>query len=142
LEFSGDPHPGNFLLLRDGRVAFLDFGMTKAVPLQRIDAELGVLRAALEHDGDAVHAGLAALGFFEPDDPRFDRERVLDRVRAVNAWYANDEPVGLSPEYVSAPLANAGDPRSEYWDLTKNETTPQDSLFASRMQAMIVASVG
>ena len=28
-QFSGDPHPGNFLLLRDGRVAFLDFGMTK-----------------------------------------------------------------------------------------------------------------
>ena len=27
--FSGDPHPGNFKLMPDGRVAFLDFGMTK-----------------------------------------------------------------------------------------------------------------
>src|ERR687896_169153 len=27
--FSGDPHPGNYLLMNDGRVAFLDFGMTK-----------------------------------------------------------------------------------------------------------------
>src|SRR3954447_10771213 len=27
--FSGDPHPGNYLLMEDGRVAFLDFGMTK-----------------------------------------------------------------------------------------------------------------
>ena len=32
-QFSGDPHPGNFLLLDDGRVAFLDFGLFK-----RIDA--------------------------------------------------------------------------------------------------------
>jgi predicted unusual protein kinase regulating ubiquinone biosynthesis (AarF/ABC1/UbiB family) len=30
-QFSGDPHPGNFLLLADGRVAFLDFGMTKTI---------------------------------------------------------------------------------------------------------------
>ena len=28
-QFSGDPHPGNFLLLGDGRVAFLDFGLFK-----------------------------------------------------------------------------------------------------------------
>ena len=28
-QFSGDPHPGNFLLLADGRVAFLDFGLFK-----------------------------------------------------------------------------------------------------------------
>ncbi len=28
-QFSGDPHPGNFLLLDDGRMAFLDFGLFK-----------------------------------------------------------------------------------------------------------------
>ena len=32
-QFSGDPHPGNFMLLADGRAAFLDFGLFK-----RIDA--------------------------------------------------------------------------------------------------------
>ncbi len=140
-QFSGDPHPGNFRLLRDGRVAFLDFGMTKTIPRWRIDAELGVLRAALELDADGVHAGLAALGFFEPRDPRFDPRRVLDHVRAINAWYANDEPVTLSPEYVSSLLAHAGDPRSQYWDLMKNETMPPDSLFASRMYGMTLAAV-
>ena len=141
-QFSGDPHPGNFLLQHDGRVAFLDFGMTKAVPRRRIDAELGVLRAALEHDADAVHAGLAALGFFQPDDPHFDRERVLAHVRALNAWYADDAAVRLTPEYVSTLLIDAGDPRSEYWDLMKNEAMPPDSLFASRMQGMTLAAVG
>jgi predicted unusual protein kinase regulating ubiquinone biosynthesis (AarF/ABC1/UbiB family) len=141
-QFSGDPHPGNFLLMRDGHVAFLDFGMTKTIPSWRIDAELGVRRAGLEHDADAAHDGLAALGFFEPDDPRFDRERVLDHVRALNAWYANDEPVTLTPEYVSALLVDAGDPRSDYWDLMKDETLPPDSLFASRMQGMTLATLG
>jgi predicted unusual protein kinase regulating ubiquinone biosynthesis (AarF/ABC1/UbiB family) len=141
-QFSGDPHPGNFRLQRDGRVAFLDFGMTKTIARTRIVAELGLLRAALDHDPDGVHAGFAALGFFERDDPRFDPARVLDHVRAINAWYTNDEPVALTPQYVSALLAHAGDPRSEYWDLMKNETIPAESVFASRMQAMTLGTVG
>jgi predicted unusual protein kinase regulating ubiquinone biosynthesis (AarF/ABC1/UbiB family) len=141
-QFSGDPHPGNFRLQRDGRVAFLDFGMTKTIARTRIVAELGLLRAALEHDPDGVHAGFAALGFFERDDPHFDPARVLEHVRAINAWYTNDEPVTLTPQYVSALLAHAGDPRSEYWDLMKNETIPAESVFASRMQAMTLGTVG
>jgi predicted unusual protein kinase regulating ubiquinone biosynthesis (AarF/ABC1/UbiB family) len=141
-QFSADPHPGNFRLQRDGRVAFLDFGMTKTITRTRIVAELGLLRAALEHDADGVHAGLAALGFFERDDPRFDPARVLEQVRAINAWYMNDDPVTLTSQYVSALLAHAGDPRSEYWDLMKNETIPSESVFASRMQAMTLGTVG
>ena len=113
--------------------------MTKTIPSWRIDAELGVRRAGLEHDADAAHDGLAALGFFDLSDSRFDRKRVLDHVRALNAWYATDEPVTLTPEYVSALLVDAGDPRSDYWDLMKDETLPPDSLFASRMQGMTLA---
>ena len=33
--FSGDPHPGNYRLMPDGRVAFIDFGMTKRVSRER-----------------------------------------------------------------------------------------------------------
>jgi predicted unusual protein kinase regulating ubiquinone biosynthesis (AarF/ABC1/UbiB family) len=140
--FSGDPHPGNFLLRRDGRMAFLDFGMTKSVPRDAIETELAVLRAALELDAAGVHAGLAALGFFDPCDARFEPTRVLAHVRALNAWYATDEPVSLTPSYVSRLLVDAGDPRSEYWELMRNETMPADSLFANRMQAMTLSVLG
>ena len=141
-QFSGDPHPGNFLLLEDGRVAFLDFGQTKTVPRARIEAELDVLRAGLDGDAASVHAGLAALGFFDPGDPRIDPARLLAHVRALNAWYAADEPITLTPEYVSRLLRDAGDPRSEYWDLMRNETIPADSLFSNRMQGMTLAMIG
>ena len=61
-QFSGDPHPGNILLLSDARVAFLDFGMTKTVPRRTIEAELGVLRAALvERSRSARRARLARV---------------------------------------------------------------------------------
>src|ERR1700754_2671387 len=35
-QFSGDPHPGNFLLMDDGKVAFLDFGLFKVMPKRLI----------------------------------------------------------------------------------------------------------
>ncbi len=41
-QFSGDPHPGNFLLLDDGRVAFLDFGLFKRMDASRRRARAGL----------------------------------------------------------------------------------------------------
>jgi predicted unusual protein kinase regulating ubiquinone biosynthesis (AarF/ABC1/UbiB family) len=140
--FSGDPHPGNLLLQRDGRVAFLDFGVTKTVPRAAIETELDVLRAALESDAARVHAGLARLGFFDAGEDRFTPARLLAHVQALNSWYATDEPVTLTSRYVSRLMLDAGDPRSEYWDLMRNETIPANSLFSNRMQAMTLAALG
>lgn len=67
---------------------------------------------------------------------------MLAHVVALNAWYASDEPLTLTPEYVSRLLVDAGDPRSEHWDLMRNETLPPQSLLASRMQGMTLAVVG
>jgi hypothetical protein len=101
-----------------------------------------LLLAGIQATQVIASAGLAELGFFEFEDPRFERSRVLDHVRAINAWYAEDEPVTLTPEYVSAVLSHAGDPGSEYWDLMRNETIPAEALLASRMQVMTLATVG
>ena len=66
--FSGDPHPGNYLLMPDGRVAFLDFGMTKRVAREDIEAEVDAIRAAMDGDAEGLHRRLGAMGFFDPDD--------------------------------------------------------------------------
>jgi aarF domain-containing kinase len=34
-EFNGDPHPGNFMLLTDGRIGLIDFGQLKEMSLSR-----------------------------------------------------------------------------------------------------------
>ena len=43
--FSGDPHPGNSMLLDDGRMAFLDFGLFKRLSAQAAELELAIQRA-------------------------------------------------------------------------------------------------
>ena len=48
--FNADAHPGNYLLLRDGRVAFLDFGMTKHLDPDQIALEIAALEAIFDDD--------------------------------------------------------------------------------------------
>ena len=65
--FSGDPHPGNYRLMPDGRVAFIDFGMTKRVRREDLDAEVAAIRAAMDGDVEELHRRLASMGFFDAE---------------------------------------------------------------------------
>jgi predicted unusual protein kinase regulating ubiquinone biosynthesis (AarF/ABC1/UbiB family) len=62
----GDPHPGNFRLLPDGRLGVLDFGATEHLP-HGWPERLGPLLAA-GRDGDAatLHAIAASAGMLQP----------------------------------------------------------------------------
>jgi predicted unusual protein kinase regulating ubiquinone biosynthesis (AarF/ABC1/UbiB family) len=58
----GDPHPGNFRLLADGRLAVLDFGATEQLP-GGWPGRLGeVLAAGRDGDAQRLHALLSATG--------------------------------------------------------------------------------
>ena len=58
----------------------------------------------------ACTAASRPSGSIDPADLRIDPDRLLAHVRALNAWYAGDEQVTLTPEYVSRLLRDAGDP--------------------------------
>ncbi len=61
--FQADPHPGNFLVTPDGKLALLDFGCTRALSAEMRTGLMGLLRASLLGDRAALGAQLAALGF-------------------------------------------------------------------------------
>src|SRR3954451_25283378 len=75
-QFSGDPHPGNSLLLDDGRMAFLDFGLFKRIPKEIADFELQTQRLGIERRGGDLIELLHSGGFI--GDPSFyTEEKVL-----------------------------------------------------------------
>ena len=86
--FSGDPHPGNYRLMPDGRVAFIDFGMTKRVSAEDIAAEVEAVRLG---DGGrrrgAPPHSWRRMGFFDPSDEALTPEAVLAHIRDVTRWY-------------------------------------------------------
>lgn len=63
-----DPHPGNFRVTADGKLAVLDYGATADLPTGFPPAVGRILRIALtEQDGDTVVEGLREEGFIKPN---------------------------------------------------------------------------
>ncbi len=140
--FSGDPHPGNYRLMDDGRVAFIDFGMSKRVAREDIDAEIEAMRLAMDGDVEGLHRQLGAMGFFDPDDPVVTPEAVFEHFHDVTAWYIEDREVTIDRELVAQVLIDFGDPRSRHWQLMKRETMPPQSMLARRMEALTLGVLG
>jgi hypothetical protein len=141
--FSADPHPGNYMLMDDGRVAFIDFGMNKKLSRARVDQEVRWLRAVMERDADGLRDQLAALGYFDPGDAKVTGELLLEHAWAIGWWWLDDQgEVTVDRDLVAQMMANAADPRSEYLDLMSRETVPAHAIFAQRMVGLTFAVIG
>jgi predicted unusual protein kinase regulating ubiquinone biosynthesis (AarF/ABC1/UbiB family) len=139
-QFSGDPHPGNSLLLDDGRMAFLDFGLFKRMPAGSVELEMAVARAIVEGDKETIMRLGTETGFF-PDPDKFDPNRVLEHFRAATSWYTEDAYIQLTPEYATQVLIDMSDPRSEYFGQLRHESAPPDHIFGRRMEVLTLAVI-
>jgi len=137
-QFSGDPHPGNSMLLEDGRMAFLDFGLFKRMPPGTVELEMAVARAIIEGDVDKIMRLGAETGFF-PEPEKFDPDLVLAHFRAATSWYTVDDYIQLTPEYATQVLIDMSDPRSEYFGQLRHEKAPPDHIFGRRMEVLTLA---
>jgi predicted unusual protein kinase regulating ubiquinone biosynthesis (AarF/ABC1/UbiB family) len=136
--FNADTHPGNYVLMDDGRVAFLDFGMTKRVETDQIQLEQRAIDAASRDDPEALREALHDLGFIS-DPGNVDAERLLEHVRLVGGWYITDEEIQITPKRVMKMIEVTSDPRSEFYDLLRRESLPADELMGRRMETGLLA---
>ncbi|MDP9385379.1 MAG: AarF/ABC1/UbiB kinase family protein [Actinomycetota bacterium] len=140
-QFSGDPHPGNFMLLADGRVAFLDFGLFKVMPRELIELELACQRLGAEGDAEGLHRLWAETGFLRHPD-RFTPEQVLGQFRDATWWYLEDGELCLEPEIATQVMIDMSDPRSEHFGTARQETLPPDHIFGRRVEMLTLAVLG
>ncbi|MDX6639788.1 MAG: hypothetical protein QOF12_799 [Solirubrobacteraceae bacterium] len=139
--FNADAHPGNYLLMADGHVAFLDFGMTKRLETEQIELEIAAIEAAVENDPRAVRDALADIGYIKRPD-RIDAEKLMRHVKAVGGWYLEDREVTIDSETVMTAVEAMTDPRSEFYDLVRQQSLPADELMGQRMQTGVLAVLG
>jgi hypothetical protein len=137
-QFSGDPHPGNFMLLADGRVAFLDFGLYKRLPAELAEYELQIARLGIRGEGTALIEHLHAGGFLaEPD--RYTPEQILHQFEDVTWWYTSDAEIELTPEIATQIVIDMSDPRSRHYAQLRHENLPPDHLFGRRTETLTLA---
>jgi predicted unusual protein kinase regulating ubiquinone biosynthesis (AarF/ABC1/UbiB family) len=136
--FNADAHPGNYILMPDGRVAFLDFGMTKRLDPEQIELEQRAIDAASRQDSDALRQALNDLGFIK-NPSKLDADRLMEHVMVVGGWYLEDREIEISPRRVMKVIESTSDPRSEYYSLMRRESLPADELMGRRMETGVLA---
>jgi len=137
----GDPHPGNYLLLADGSVGFLDFGLMRSVDAAYLDGERAIAQAVVERDGDTVKEQLARLGYL-PQPDSFEADALLAQIEAAGAWYFEPGFRRLSPAYVSDVVERGGSPRSPWFEQMRHQTIPPQALLIRRMEGLVFTVLG
>ena len=126
-----DPHPGNYRLTADGRLAVLDYGAVNRLP-HGLPVPIGPLvRMALEGRADDVLAGLRAEGFVRPEF-EVDAQAVLDYI-APMLEPIRSETFRFSRAWLRREAARVADPRSPANHLGRQLNLPPTYLLIHRV---------
>ena len=137
-QFSGDPHPGNCILMNDGRMAFLDFGLFKTISRDAAEFELKAQRLASERRAAELREHMHAHGWVG-DPSYYPDDKVLAMVDDMTWWYTQDREVELTPEAATDILIQMSDPRSRHFATMRHETLPPEHLFGRRLEVLTLA---
>jgi hypothetical protein len=134
----GDPHPGNYLLCPDGRVAFFDFGMVRRLPADYLREEAKVIRAIRERDEATMLSQLRSLGYIADGKDTLDSRLLLDYMREISWWLYSEEPLRLAPEDLwrsTERLREQG--LDEHFEQLRRMTLPPHALLLRRMEGLL-----
>lgn len=131
LIFSADPHPGNYRLLDDGRIAFLDYGLVRAVDPGTLEQLKEIAKALIDDDRERGRAALTAIGILNRRTP--DVELVWSHLRMLNTPILEDQVIKIDRPMVQQ-IGSAGfDPRSEAFQTLRKVGVPGIVITLNRM---------
>jgi predicted unusual protein kinase regulating ubiquinone biosynthesis (AarF/ABC1/UbiB family) len=101
--YNWDPHPGNYIIQHDGRIAMLDYGSTREFERAFVH-KLAVLTQAVHADTrDALHGALLDLGIVSESKP-YDFQVARGLIRSFYGPMLRDETLTIEPG-AAKPLA-------------------------------------
>jgi predicted unusual protein kinase regulating ubiquinone biosynthesis (AarF/ABC1/UbiB family) len=137
--FNGDPHPGNYLLADDGRVAFLDFGLVKHFAEDEIDQFAVLIRAMIDRDPTVFRAAAEAQEVLRPGAPFTDQE-IFDWFAAYYELILDDEPITVTPEYSGRLLYQTFDARTH--EILRHTNVPPTFALIQRINLGLFSILG
>ncbi|KIA66793.1 ABC1 kinase family protein [Nocardia vulneris] len=140
-QFSPDPHPGNFLVGADGRVAFLDFGIYKHLDRAEAENQRALMRAVLSDSPSRIHAELSRGGIIADGDGVPDQE-AYDFIHTLFWWASTPGEVTLAPDVINDAVLVTINPAAAHFDLARKQSMPADQAVVLRMMLMVIATAG
>jgi len=120
----GDPHPGNFLVMPDGRLSVVDFGLVSRLPDGLPEAMGRLIRHAVDGAVEPMVAGLAEEGFV---DDSMDGRALLDYL-APFVEPASVEDFAFNREWARSQFARVHDDMGSSGVATRLNIPPEYSL--------------
>ena len=100
--FNGDPHPGNYLFHRGGRVTFLDFGLVKYFTPEELAPLVHMVRyLCVDEDPEAFRRAMEEAGFLTPGAP-IPTSQVVEHMAVFYDTVRTRGPRTMTPEYASS----------------------------------------
>jgi predicted unusual protein kinase regulating ubiquinone biosynthesis (AarF/ABC1/UbiB family) len=138
--FSADPHPGNYLLLPEGRVAFLDFGLVRSVDPGTLRLLLEIVLSLIDDDLDRGRTALEGIGILNRRTPEI--EAVWEHLKMLNQPLLQDREFTIDPAMVQS-VASAGfDPRSKAFQTLRKVGIPGIMVTFNRMSFGVASIIG
>ena len=126
-----DPHPGNFKVMPDGRLAILDFGATAHLPDGLPTAMGTLLKIALGGDAETVVAGLREEGFIRPGI-ELEAQSLLDYLGPFTEP-AQVEIFKHSRDWIREQFKRTSDPRNADWSIGTKINLPPNYVLIHRV---------
>lgn len=140
--FNGDPHPGNYLFHRGGRVTFLDFGLVKHFTDDELEDFGEMIRhMVIDHDPAAFRATVERIGLLPAGLPVTDDE-VVDYLGHFYEFVRVDGPYTITPEYAAETVRRFFDTSGPYATLQKAANVPQSFVIIQRINLGLYAIFG
>jgi len=137
--FNGDPHPGNYLFHRGGRVTFLDFGLVKHFTPAELQPLLQMARnVCVEHDPEAFRRSLENAGFLRPGAP-LSTQAIVEHLAVFYDTIREPGPLTITSEYASAVVRRFFDVRSPVADYI---SVPRSYVILQRINLGLFAVLG
>ena len=125
-----DPHPGNFRVMADGRLAILDFGAAAELP-DGLPVAMGrLLSVAMAGDKIQVTEGLRSEGFIR-DGVEVDPQSLVDYLAPFTAPAAV-QIFHHSRDWLRSQFERTADPRNPDWALAFKINLPPSYLLIHR----------
>lgn len=137
--FNGDPHPGNYLLADDGRVAFVDFGLVKHFAPDEVDQFAKLIRAMIARDPAAFRTTAEEVEVLRPGAP-FEDQDVFDWFASYYELILDDELVTVTPEYSARLLRQTFDARTHA--ILKHTNVPPTFALIQRINLGLFSILG
>ena len=135
---SADPHPGNYLLMEDGRVAFLDFGLACELDLALRPDQIGAFLALRDRDPNRLFEHSVAMGYVSRPE-RIDPDRLLEYAEFSLAPLADDAEYTLRRDFIAERTAAMLDPRNPWWRFIRQLNLPPWAVLVYRLEVGLFA---